>query len=39
MVDYAAWFFLETLAGRAPRDIARIEIRTTFCDKETIKNI
>jgi DNA-binding LacI/PurR family transcriptional regulator len=36
MVDYAAWFFMETLAGRAPGAIARIEIQTTFCDKGTI---
>jgi DNA-binding LacI/PurR family transcriptional regulator len=39
IVDYVAWFFMETLAGRAPGAIARIEIRTTFCDKGTIRNL
>jgi LacI family transcriptional regulator len=37
MVDYAAWYFTETLIGKAPRTIARIEIPVTFCDLGTIK--
>jgi LacI family transcriptional regulator len=36
MVDCAAWYFMETLTGRAPEAIARIEIRSTFCDRGTI---
>jgi DNA-binding LacI/PurR family transcriptional regulator len=36
MVDYAAWHFTETLAGKAPQTPARIEIPTTFCDRGTI---
>jgi DNA-binding LacI/PurR family transcriptional regulator len=39
MVDYAAWYFTEILAGRAPETPARIEIRTTFCDIGTIKTL
>ncbi|MDR2435359.1 MAG: GntR family transcriptional regulator [Treponema sp.] len=35
MVDYAAWYFTETLAGKAPQAPARIEIPTTFCDLGT----
>ena len=36
MVDYAAWYFTETLAGRTPAIPARIEIPATFCDRGTI---
>jgi DNA-binding LacI/PurR family transcriptional regulator len=36
MVDCAAWYFMETLTGKAPGAIARIEIRTTFYDKGTV---
>jgi DNA-binding LacI/PurR family transcriptional regulator len=39
MVDCAAWYFMETLTGRAPRVIARIEIQTTFCNKDTVSTI
>jgi DNA-binding LacI/PurR family transcriptional regulator len=39
MVDYAAWYFTEILAGRAPMTAVRIEIRTTFCDMGTIKTL
>ncbi|MDR0585438.1 MAG: GntR family transcriptional regulator [Treponema sp.] len=36
MVDYAAWYFTETLAGKAPPIPVRIEVPTTFCDMGTI---
>jgi DNA-binding LacI/PurR family transcriptional regulator len=36
LVDYAAWYFTETFAGRAPKTTARIEIPTTFRAKGTI---
>ena len=37
MIDYAAWYFTETLAGRAPGTAIRLEIQTTYCDMGTIK--
>jgi DNA-binding LacI/PurR family transcriptional regulator len=39
MVDYAAWYFTETIAGRTPGVPVRIEIPAIFCDKGTIKKI
>jgi DNA-binding LacI/PurR family transcriptional regulator len=39
MVDYAAWYFTETLAGKTPNTAARIEIQTTFCDRGTVGNL
>jgi LacI family transcriptional regulator len=39
MVDYAAWYFTETLAGKTPGTAARIEIQTTFCDRGTVGNV
>jgi DNA-binding LacI/PurR family transcriptional regulator len=39
MVDYTAWYFTETLAGRTPGAAVRIEIPAIFCDKGTIAQV
>jgi DNA-binding LacI/PurR family transcriptional regulator len=39
LVDYTAWYFTETSAGKAPKAAVRIETPTTFCDRGTIAQV
>jgi DNA-binding LacI/PurR family transcriptional regulator len=39
IVDYACWYLLDSLSGKAPRARAKVQIDTSLCDNGTVKNV